>query len=458
MEVFDPASHPVLIAFGQQLRDLAGDTAFRAGRDYLKQGAISEPTISGTTARASVRGSTDYQITIVFPPSTEIKVTCTCPAHRRKKHCKHVVAISVALIEQPSLFSVIPAADIPVVQPPPRRRRGTGTTAKQQAEELKEQQRRAGLELVDRVIAELADCGIGGLGTEQLALLSSAAETVHGLKLRRLGNALSVVKRLVVERGGDDEALDEFASVLTELHLMRQMLHASFTGSITLDPALAEELIGKVWRATELEPVSGFELIPIGREANEDGDFRVESTYLVETQQHELYVERQITPRGLRGEKPPSRRLRLLVDEARRYPGAAPRRIKLTSTRDAPLNSVDIGGVVAGAEGDVTALRQRLIERLSAPVIREEITVLFRPNGIVAKGDLIAALDERGQVLPILFPDAWSKPTVRTLTTSTGEFAFLGVIEPTKRGMQLRCLSIVGDLGWAVGPVYPDLP
>src|SRR5688500_17177143 len=96
---FDPANHATLIALAETLQELAGDAAYRAGRDYLRKGMIKDGTVAGTVARASVRGSTDYQITVTF--TAEVKVTCTCPAHRRKRHCKHVVAVCVALLEQP---------------------------------------------------------------------------------------------------------------------------------------------------------------------------------------------------------------------------------------------------------------------------------------------------------------------------------------------------------------------
>jgi len=285
-EVFDPAVFPALLALGQHIRELAGEAAYRAGRDYLRQGMIHNPTISDTQAMAAVRGSTDYRVSISFAGTAAAKVTCTCPAHRRSKHCKHVVAVSVALVEEPRLFEIVPPSDIPVIAPPQRKRRDP--TAKQQAEALKGDQQQAGLELVDRLLDELAGTGMSGLGPEQLTLLASVAETVQGLKLRQLGHGLMGLRRLVVEHANEDATPAAFANQLAELAFLRQVIGASLRGQVELEPGLAEELIGKTWRAKDLEQVTGLELVTLARETHDDGAFRFESMYLVNLPTNEI--------------------------------------------------------------------------------------------------------------------------------------------------------------------------
>ena len=54
----------------------------------------------------------------------EVKVSCTCPAHRRNKFCKHVVAVSVALLDRPGEFVVGEAP--PEIQKPAKKSRGAG--------------------------------------------------------------------------------------------------------------------------------------------------------------------------------------------------------------------------------------------------------------------------------------------------------------------------------------------
>jgi hypothetical protein len=451
--VFDPSRYQALLGLGERLRDLAGETAYGAGRDYLRQGMIKDASVSGLVARALVSGSTDYQVTISF--DGDAKVICTCPAHRRKKHCKHVVAVCVALLEQPKLFRIVEQVEIPQVAPPGRKRREG--VSKQRAEELKAEQRRAGLELVDRLLDEIAAGGIGALGREQLALLTNAAETVRALKLRRLGNRLMALRHLAADGGETAGDPGRFAALLADICVTRQVLGAHLDGTNGFDPALAEELVGKTWRERDLERVTGLELLAVAEDVDDDGEFRIESTYLVDLPTGEIYVERQITPRGLRGEQRPSRRLRLFVDEAGVYPGVVPRRLKLLRVRRASVSMADVQRIVEGAVGEVGEIRRRLVERLTMPVAAPDLAVVFRPEALVAQGDRIAAIDQHGRALPLDWPAAWSKHALGILPDEAGRYALVGLAGLGDHGPELRCLAIVGELQWANGPTYPDL-
>jgi hypothetical protein len=451
--VFEPAHHPSLLALGERLRELAGDGAYGAGRDYLRRGMVKDAAVAGAVARAVVAGSTDYRITVDF--AGEVRVTCTCPAQRRSRHCKHVVAVCVALLEQPKLFRVVPAAEIPLVVPAPRKRRER--TAKADAEALKAEQRRAGLALVDRLLEELAAGGVAALGREQLALLTNAAETVRSLKLRRLGNLLMALRHLAAEGGETGADPKQFAGLLGDVWLTRQVLGAHLNGDGALDPALAEELVGKTWRERELERVGGLELMPVADDLVDDGEFRVDSTYLIELTTGDLYVERQIIPRGLRGERKPSRRLRLLVDEAGLYPGEAPRRVKLIRVRRASLTYGDVRRVLDRAVTDVAEVRRRLIDHLAIPVGTRELAMTFRPAALMARYDRVAAVDAAGRVLPLDWPPAWSKQVLPILPDQAGGFALVGLAGLGEDGPYLRCVAIVGELRWANGPTFPDL-
>lgn len=453
-ETFDPTVYPALVTLGEQIRALAGESSYRAGRDYLRRSKISNTTVSDREAHAEVQGSSTYRVSIAFDGAAA-KVTCTCPAHRRAKHCKHVVTVSLALVEQPRLFRIVPRTDMPVAAPTPRKRRDP--SAKLKAEALKEQQRQAGLALVDRLLVELSSSGLGGLGPEQVALLGSVVETVHGLKLRRLGNALSGLRRLVVEGSEEERTPTAFASLLAQISLTRRVLGAALNGATSLDPALMQDLIGKTWTAKELELVSGIALVPLASSAEVDGDFIVDSTYLIERETKEIFVERQITPRGLRNAPLPSRRMMTLVDEAGIYPGLAPRRIKLTTTRRSALSMRDVQHIVEAAPTEIATLRHGLIERLAVPVDTAEVAVMFRPDAIVASGDHLAGLDRRGELLPLVWPAAWSAPTVHRTTADPSRVALFGLMELSPSGPVLRCLSLFGDLGWLNGPIYPEL-
>src|SRR5262249_16812119 len=186
--MFEPTTYPALADLTDRLRGLAGDAAYKSGRDYLKKGAVKSGVVAGTTAFAVVTGSTDYRVSVVFGGG-DPKVSCTCPAHRRSKFCKHVVALCVALFEGPSESGVTEAG--PGGRKPQRGKKDGAPPAVAPPTEA----RSAGLETVDRLLDALAADGLVGLGPDKLALLAGAGELVRARKLRRLGNRVLALQR-----------------------------------------------------------------------------------------------------------------------------------------------------------------------------------------------------------------------------------------------------------------------
>jgi len=149
--------------------------------------------------------------------------------------------------------------------------------------------------------------------------------------------------------------------------------------------------------------------------------------------------------------------MKTLVDEAGIYPGLPPRRIKLVTVRQTALQMSDIDRVVAGAVIKLSELRQRLLERLAVPVGAANVVVIVQPERIVAIGDQVAVNDGSGDNLLVTWPDAWSNPTVRAMMHEPGGWAIVGMMELAVIGPRLRCLALIGDLGWVNGPTYPEL-
>jgi hypothetical protein len=174
---FEPAAHPPLTAIGARLRELAGDAAFKAGRDYLRKGNVKDGAVAETQAYATVKGSTEYRVTVAFPSADATKVTCTCPAHRRSTYCKHVVAVCSALLEQPATFSVLDVLPAPPTPQKAARAPRSKAAPKAQPAEL----RATGLEVLDRLLLELADGGLVQLGPEKVSLIEQCAELVRAL-------------------------------------------------------------------------------------------------------------------------------------------------------------------------------------------------------------------------------------------------------------------------------------
>lgn len=107
-----------------------------------------------------------------------------CPAHRRIKFCKHVVAVCAALLEQPATFSILDSLPDPPAPAAKKKVARASGGAKAKAEPAA--QRAAGLEVLDRLLLELADGGLMALSAEKSQLIAQCAELVRALKLRRL--------------------------------------------------------------------------------------------------------------------------------------------------------------------------------------------------------------------------------------------------------------------------------
>lgn len=444
----DDNAHPALRDLGGRLRELAGDAAYTAGRDYMKKGLVKQASVAGTKAYASVSGSTDYRVTIDFT-ADELKVVCTCPAHRRSKYCKHVVAVSCLLLEKPEQFT--PTDPPPEVPAAPKAAAKKSGTSRKKAPEVGEL-RAAGLETVDRLLAELASGGLMALGPDKAALIAAAGELVRSLKLRRLGN---LIVRL---QHSADLTADQFADLLVDLWLTRQAVGAHLDGRAALEPRVAEDLLGKTWRDEELESVTGLQLFEIAYTSANDGEFQIETAYLADAATGDVYAERLITPMKMGTSTKGRFRHLMLLDEGGLYPGAAPRRIKVRRMRRAPLTGGHVAQFLEHTPTTVAELRRLLVERLSEPFGPPELPVLFRPAALVAQGDLVGALDGASQFAELVMPEKW-RSELPGLLPEAGRYALFGLLEQAGRGLRLRCLSVISDqLQWGRGPVYPDQP
>jgi hypothetical protein len=467
---------------------------------YFRKGVVKHGTVAGTTAYATVTGSTDYRVTVAFGEEP-LRATCTCPAYRRNKHCKHVVAVCVTLLQRPESFAVGQAPP-PEVQAPKARRAtrptrrpsaGARTGARTKAGPPEtETLRAAGLETVDRLLADLTDGGLLGLGAEKLTLLAGAAELVRGLKLRRLGNLLMSLQRRAQATngtngrsrarpgpgrpaGGAGEALDAstFARLLADAYLTRQATATYLAREEgdglpddppkpggapgAVDPQAAEDLLGKTWRDEELEPVRGLELMELAGRRQDDGEFRVETSYLADVATGELYLETQISPSRLAREPKPGHRFRLLVEDGALYPGPPPRRLKLRRLRRVPLRQEDVERLLARAPASVGELRRRLVERLASPFGEAAVPVLFRPAALVASGERLGATDAAGELIPLVWPGGW-RETLPPLLPPSGDFVLFGLLRLDAQGPVLECLAVTAPgLRWLEGPVFPEV-
>ena len=197
-----------------------------------------------------MKGSSEYRVTVTFPSVETTKVRCTCPAHRRSAYCKHVVAVCTALLEQPATFAVLEALpEPPVAKKAPSRRRGTAAgkvagraangwaggagPAAGRADGWRTGAARAGEGGVDRAVR-----GAGAGAEAATAGEPADAASAGGGRCGVAGAA---------DRTGLDGAA--FARLLLDLYLCRAATGAQLEGKVALDTRLAEDLLGKTWRA-----------------------------------------------------------------------------------------------------------------------------------------------------------------------------------------------------------------
>jgi hypothetical protein len=445
MAPFDPTAHPMLADLTTQLPELAGAAAFRDGKVYFAKGLVQQTTVSGTSAYATVKGSADYRVSVGF--GDPVKVTCTCPAHRRNRYCKHVVALCTALVQAPGSFTVVEA---PAEEPPKPEKRPRAPRAAKKGPQTAEL-RAAGLEVVDRLLAELADGGLLALGPDKVSLIAQAGELARALKLRRLGN-LIVRLQDAVPAAGRGGGLDEatFARLLIELELTRRASATMLQGDGTLDPALAEDLLGKTWREDDLEPITNLDLVAVGFRTTRDREFVVETAYLADLGDGVIYAEKSITParmwRSSAGVAPA--RVRLVVAEAGLYPGPAPRRIRLKRSERAPLTADHVRGLVARATADFGELPRRRGERLAVPVADAEVVALVRAERIGQDDGRFYAVDGRGAAIPLQLHIKGRAGVVTgppDCLRSEGPIGIFGLVHADGGEVGLEVLSVIGD-------------
>jgi uncharacterized Zn finger protein len=80
------------------IRELANAKSFARGKDYFRDGAVSDVIRRGNRITADVEGSDLYEVTIVLGDEGEdpVEATCTCP-YDWDGYCKHVVAVLLNL-------------------------------------------------------------------------------------------------------------------------------------------------------------------------------------------------------------------------------------------------------------------------------------------------------------------------------------------------------------------------
>src|SRR5688572_26420663 len=70
----------------------------RLGLESFRKGKVSHLDLRGNSALAYVQGTERYQCSVdVF--TGNLRGICSCPAYPRSGHCKHIAAMSFAILD-----------------------------------------------------------------------------------------------------------------------------------------------------------------------------------------------------------------------------------------------------------------------------------------------------------------------------------------------------------------------
>ncbi|MEN3336153.1 MAG: hypothetical protein V7641_5518 [Blastocatellia bacterium] len=217
------------------VRALANDKSFERGKDYYRDGAVSETVRQGLQLRGECAGSEHepYEISVTLAARGIAHTSCTCP-YEYGGICKHTVALLLTYVHQPQAFRAIAPAE----------------------EMLKHRSKEELLAIIDAMLQQ---------DPKLLALIELAAATQEA----KAGKAVDTAAlRKLARRALQHNDWDHFSSrkIEKELRALGQMADPFVKANDWLNA-------GRVYHALLDETVSGYD--EIIQQVDENGDIAV---------------------------------------------------------------------------------------------------------------------------------------------------------------------------------------
>jgi hypothetical protein len=193
------------------------------------------------------------------------------------------------------------------------------------------------------------------------------------------------------------------------------------------------------------------ELVLVGMRTVHDGEFVVETGYLLELDTGEIYAEKAITPsrmwRSSHRVAPPG--LRIVVAEAGLYPGPSPRRIRLKRWERGTLTVEHITRLLTHATTDARTLARRVADRLEIPVSEPEVAVFVRIERVGHLAEHLYGVDAPGNAIPLMTSDHAMNGSnggqLRRLLTAPPPLGLFGLVTHHGGELALDLLGAVTD-------------
>lgn len=437
------------------------DKALSDGRTLVKKGAFNK---LGKLADDSLlwglcqgSGAKPYEISVDLAGDNPT-LRCSCPV--KPPPCKHILGMLVSFLEKPDAFKA--------GEPDPsllEKRAKNVERAEKKAEsaakprevntaalEKKTKIQRDALDLLEKLVVDIASGGLGTLDTKKGSRIAEQAKQMNDAYLPGAAEALRRLAALCERREEDGEVFwgarepgsdlgDELRHRLMVRHVTR--LWAMIRrGQKVLDEkleegesqsdndAVVEDLLGRIWDLAALKGAGYWkqklDLFELADERHDDHvrQERVEQGWLLDLGDGAVYVDRKFRPLGALdkvGEKPSYDRP-LTIDDAGVYPGFVNRRIRWELKgyhEHKAATPDDFERLHRVAQPTVETAVARYKEQIKNPLAPDEAVILLRVADIQRSvPDALVAIDDKGGKLVLR-----DSPITRYRSTNNLEMA-----------------------------------
>jgi uncharacterized Zn finger protein len=418
------------------------DKALSDGRTLVKKGAFKN--LKATNDRSLIwgecqgSGANPYVLSIDLGGDNPT-IRCTCPV--KPPPCKHTLGLLVAFMEQPKAFA---AAEAPAELLEKRSKNIERAEKKAEAAtkpkevnkaalEKKVAAQREALDLLDRLVVDLASAGLGTLdGAKAVKLVDQARQMTDAY----LPGAAEALRRLasLADRRSDTEAEERFYQLEEPGHdLPDELRYRLMTRHLTrlwamvrkgqkaLDDKLAEgggeadaeavieDLLGHVWELAALKAKGAvrqnLRLFELADERYRDAvrEERVEQGFLLDLDQGHIVVDRKFRPFVAldKIKEKDSYEKPITIAEAGIYPGFVNRRVRweIAALVSRPVEAADFAAIHAAARPTLDAAIATYKEQIRNPLAPDDAVVLLRAADIRTAGEHLAVVDAKGAAL-----------------------------------------------------------
>lgn len=438
------------------------DKALSDGRTLVKSGKFINLKATGDRSliwgECQGSGAKPYVLSIDLAGDNPT-IRCTCPV--KPPPCKHALGLLVAFIEKPSAFA---AGEAPADLLEKRGKNLERVEKKAEAASKpkvvdqaalakKTRAQRDALDLLERLVLDVADAGLGTLDAAKATRLVEQARQMTDAYLPGAAEALRRLAALCRRRDDDDEErfyqLEEPGHDLPEdqrHRLMARHLTRLWAmvrkGQKALDDkleegetaseadAVVEDLLGHVWELAALK-AKGYSrqklrLFELADERWHDAvrEERVEQGWLLDLDQGQVLVERRFRPLAAldRIKERDSYEKPIDIGDAGIYPGFVNRRVRweIAAFASRAAAVADFEAIHARAHPALDAAIAAYKEQIRNPLAPDDAVVLVRVADIRRAGDALALVDVKGATLALRDSPLARRRTVNTLAMAAG--------------------------------------